>query len=132
MTEILYSLGGMVAGGGLVWIWFYFRRPSLIRHPLFSSRLSEAEIAGAFRVDENATWFQATLGVIDALERELITESRAYVGETNKCINAVGGGAALEVLRTRLENLRAAAVKGREEAPAARTSSAQRPTSNVQ
>ncbi len=97
-----------------------------------SAALSAAELAGIFRIAEDTAWFRAVLQEIDRLERETIEESRRVVGDTNKCINAVGGGEALALLKSRLCALREQAVKGREDAPSARTPNIQRPTPNAQ
>ncbi len=80
----------------------------------FQQSLPEEEALGAFRVAEDTPWFVAVLQEIDALEREMIIESRMFVGDTNECLHAIGGGSALEVLRERLVRRREEAVKGEE------------------
>lgn len=86
-------------------------RVSSVCSTVATAPLSEAELAAVFRIAANTPWFVAMLALVDAMEKEQITEARAMVKETNVCIAATGGGAAMEMLRFRLVQMREEAMK---------------------
>lgn len=62
----------------------------------------DRDMSGAFAIEDNHPLWLAIHQVINEAEKECIEGARKYVANTNMCINSVGAGEGVALVRTKL------------------------------
>lgn len=96
--------------GPLEIAWRHDSRPIVIVH----ARLTEADMAAAFRVPETDLRFRAVLQMAGDLEREANEQAQKMVANPQILASLVGGAEHIGILRDRLIAARVEAVNARE------------------
>lgn len=65
-----------------------------------------------FGVPDTEAWWVSVHWILDQAERETIEWARKKTGDANACIAAVGAGEGIELVRTKLNEARAIALRG--------------------
>jgi hypothetical protein len=83
--------------------------------PWRESPISGRDLTGAFAVPSDEPWWLAVHQIIDQAEEETIRGARMRTQITNACIAAVGAGEGVDLVRTKLHDARAIALKSKDQ-----------------